>query len=251
MNTQEPVIGNRYDRKEISAMLGGGDIRSYLPSRKGTILAGCFDPSLNRSAPSEIDVGTKPEVVRYAKILGKARSEIPIFLKRGPKKWEYIGRYRCLRFSQQLQDIKARTRRPDAAGVLYFREVEAPSPAVPDLELLEHDREEGRRRLVLHFVIERSRRLVTQKRAEVRRLHGYLRCEACGLTESELPNSIGEACFEAHHKTRLSGLSAPKTTRLEDIAMLCANCHRMIHRHDPMPTVETLQNRLQSAKFSE
>jgi putative restriction endonuclease len=31
------------------------------------------------------------------------------------------------------------------------------------------------------------------------------------------------------------------TTRLEDLALLCANCHRMIHRASPWLSVEELR----------
>lgn len=34
---------------------------------------------------------------------------IPVFLKRAKDEWEYVGRYRCERWSQDLTEIQART----------------------------------------------------------------------------------------------------------------------------------------------
>ena len=53
-----------------------------------------------------------------------------------------------------------------------------------------------------------------------------IKCEICGL---ESTNPISEAVFEAHHIIPLSE-STGKPTKLKDMALLCANCHRMVHR---------------------
>jgi 5-methylcytosine-specific restriction protein A len=75
-------------------------------------------------------------------------------------------------------------------------------------------------------------------------LNGCLICETCDLRDTELPQPIAEACFEIHHRTPLAALKKETETTLSDLAMLCANCHRMIHRSSPMITVEELQKRL-------
>src|SRR4051812_27919048 len=107
MKTKAFVLGKLYTRPQITEILGGGEHRPYLISQNGEITAGCFDPSMNRRAPIEVDVGSKPKVVRRALMLGKAKSTIPIFLKRNTHEWEYSGMHRCLRFSQDLRDIRA------------------------------------------------------------------------------------------------------------------------------------------------
>ena len=55
---------------------------------------------------------------------------------------------------------------------------------------------------------------------------------------------VDEACFEVHHHTPLGSLKKETTTTLTDLAMLCANCHRMIHRSNPMFTVQRLKEKL-------
>jgi hypothetical protein len=54
-------------------------MQSYLPTRDNVIVCGCFDPSLNRRAPIEIDVGDGPIVGRSAEALATAQATIPVF----------------------------------------------------------------------------------------------------------------------------------------------------------------------------
>lgn len=246
------VKGNGYDREQIRNLLGGGDLVSYLPSSKGVILAGCFDPELNQRAPLEIDVGSGPKVVRGAKLLAAARGMIPVFLKRKTNHWEYRGIYRCVSFSQSKEDIEAYPdRRKDAVGVLYFEEMSDRSTEnILDPELLDMGASEGKKRLITHIRRERSRDLIIAKRREIRAIRGCLICEACGKSERDLPICIGEACFEVHHKIPFSLLVEQAYTRLADVSLLCANCHRMIHRSEPMKTVDELRTELNSLSAS-
>jgi len=119
---------------------------------------------------------------------------------------------------------------------------------VTTLELLEFRAPEGKMRLVAHSKRERRADLTLAKRNEIRAKNGCLICEACGSTEKDFPDSIGEACFEVHHKAPLSEVADETETRLADLAMLCANCHRMIHRSEPMPTVEAFKTILAASR---
>ena len=56
---------------------------------------------------------------------------------------------------------------------------------------------------------------------------GRLICEICGCIEPEDP--LGESIFEAHHIFPLAA-GEERKTKLGDLALLCANCHRMLHR---------------------
>ncbi len=104
-------------------------------------------------------------------------------------------------------------------------------------ELLEYRGKEGRKFLITHLRRERRPGLALAKRAEIRARNGCLVCEACDATEKGFPVSIGDACFEVHHRAPLSEIETETETTLPDLALLCANCHRMIHRCEPMPTV--------------
>jgi len=159
--------------------------------------------------------------------------------------WEHLGIYRCVLFSESKSDIAPYLKlRPDAVGILYFEEVAGAEDIAPDPELMEIQATEGRQKLVEHLLRERKRGLVVAKRNEVRAACGHLICQSCGLTEAELPNELGEASFEVHHKNHLSQIKGPVQIKLKDMHVLCANCHRMIHRSKPMLTPAKLQKRL-------
>jgi 5-methylcytosine-specific restriction enzyme A len=53
-----------------------------------------------------------------------------------------------------------------------------------------------------------------------------IRCEVCGL---ESNNSFSETMFEVHHVIPLA-ISDSFETKLKDLAILCANCHRLVHK---------------------
>lgn len=89
---------------------------------------------------------------------------------------------------------------------------------------------EGRRQLHAHYVRERSSRLRQDKLQAFRREHGGLYCEVCGFETSAFhPQPFTDRAFEVHHKSPLAGASEPVQTFLDDLAVLCANCHRAVH----------------------
>ena len=57
---------------------------------------------------------------------------------------------------------------------------------------------------------------------------------------------IGEDFIECHHTLPVSELTPDSKTRIEDIALLCANCHRMVHRRRPWLRIEDLRKLLQA-----
>jgi len=88
------------------------------------------------------------------------------------------------------------------------------------------------RRYIYHRKIERNR--TAAKNAK--KFHG-LRCQACDLKFDERYGPIGEEFIEAHHRKPIATLEEGVAVTYDvasDFAVLCANCHRMIHRtEDP------------------
>ena len=87
--------------------------------------------------------------------------------------------------------------------------------------------------------------LVRAKRAAARNSSGLLECEVCMFVAQDayLMALFGELC-EVHHRNPLGDLGAGSTaTRLEDLAILCSNCHRAIHQTRPMMTVDEFRDR--------
>jgi hypothetical protein len=100
---------------------------------------------------------------------------------------------------------------------------------------------EGRKKWIQHLRRERDRRLVSEKKARVLAQTGRLACEACGFHFSEFYHPYAQDFCEVHHRMPLANLEEAAETKLEDLAIMCSNCHRVIHLIRPMPNVEQLR----------
>jgi 5-methylcytosine-specific restriction protein A len=101
--------------------------------------------------------------------------------------------------------------------------------------------EEGRILTRLHRTRERNRKLIETKKASALKVHGRLQCEACSFDFKTQYGLRGSGFIEAHHTKPLYTLSPGDKTQLEDLALLCSNCHRMIHARRPWLTVDDLK----------
>lgn len=89
----------------------------------------------------------------------------------------------------------------------------------PDLTVTE-----GELRLVAHLVKERNRKIVKEKKQQAIN-NNTLLCEVCTFSFPDIYNSN---FIECHHKTPI-GQAGVRETTLDDLALVCANCHRMLH----------------------
>jgi len=84
------------------------------------------------------------------------------------------------------------------------------------------------RRYRYHRRIERNSNAAQQAKG----VHG-LRCQACSMNFAERYGHLGAGYIEAHHLRPISSLEEGVPVRYDiktDFAVLCSNCHRMIHR---------------------
>lgn len=112
-------------------------------------------------------------------------------------------------------------------------------PSLPDIDVAASVNEGGLR-LVSHLRRERKRPVVDAKKAAVLGSTGRLSCEVCGFDFSATYGSLGEGFCEVHHLSPLSASDESVITMVIDLAVLCSNCHRIIHRSDPMLSVAEL-----------
>ena len=87
---------------------------------------------------------------------------------------------------------------------------------------------EERRRYVRHNRIDRH----SGAGKQAKRAHGYV-CQVCGFDFAAVYGEVGEKYIEAHHLIPLSSLPEGQPVPMDpkkDFAVLCANCHRMVHR---------------------
>lgn len=93
---------------------------------------------------------------------------------------------------------------------------------------------EGRRIYRLHATRERNPKLVREAKELAMKRDGALRCACCDFDFGATYGQIGHGYVEAHHTKPLSSLEERGgITRVEDLALVCANCHRMLHRRRP------------------
>jgi len=86
--------------------------------------------------------------------------------------------------------------------------------------------EEGAATLRTHLRRERSRSLVDRFKRELT----SFACAVCNFDFAETYGVLGNGFVEAHHKIPVAMLKPGAKTKLEDLAAVCANCHRMLHR---------------------
>jgi 5-methylcytosine-specific restriction endonuclease McrA len=118
----------------------------------------------------------------------------------------------------------------------YVRAADSDVSPVIDVDIHSVEAREGRR-LVLHLQRERNRSIVRQKK----RSASSLDCEVCGFSFGETyGDAAGDYC-EVHHLVPLSDLERITTTRMADLALLCANCHRVVHLSNPPYTLHEVK----------
>jgi 5-methylcytosine-specific restriction protein A len=97
------------------------------------------------------------------------------------------------------------------------------------------------RRLRWHQRAERNPKLAR----DAKRVHGVNRA-VCGFSYGECYGALGEGYIEEHHLAPLAELSERPTTLdpRHDFAVVCASCHRMIHRRRPPYDLDTIREAL-------
>lgn len=89
--------------------------------------------------------------------------------------------------------------------------------------------EEGGVIMRLHKRYERDRKLVREKISQATGL-GKVNCEVCKFDFEKAYGPLGAGYIEVHHLKPVNELGKGGKTKLADLALLCANCHRMAHR---------------------
>lgn len=88
------------------------------------------------------------------------------------------------------------------------------------------------------YVRERDRRL---RNEVMNQSKGF--CEGCGTDYSKKLDGKAIRVLQVHHKKQLGWSDKPRLTKTSDLAVLCANCHLLIHIDPKKPiTVKSLRN---------
>jgi len=114
---------------------------------------------------------------------------------------------------------------------------------IDEVEVIQSMQVEEKKRFKEHRRIEG--RINTQK---VKKILGCV-CSVCDFNFSETYGDLGDGYIEAHHLQPYSDLLPGEKRKLHlknDFAVLCANCHRMIHRLDDPSDIDGLRKLIKS-----
>jgi 5-methylcytosine-specific restriction protein A len=103
---------------------------------------------------------------------------------------------------------------------------------------------EGRILTRMHRQRERNRALVAAKKERALAGADGLRCEVCGFDFATTYGERGQGFMECHHLKPVETLGEHSRTKVTDLALVCANCHRMIHAKRPWLSLEALRSTL-------
>ena len=98
----------------------------------------------------------------------------------------------------------------------------------------EMDALEGEAYLAEAMFRSRNRSLIQAKKS-----NSDYRCEVCGFKFEEKYGLIGREYIVAHHVRMIA--RGPSKTTLDGIALVCANCHAMIHTKNPAVSIDELR----------
>jgi len=120
-------------------------------------------------------------------------------------------------------------------------------PATLDAEDEDIGAAEGRLLFKEHRYRERSPGLRRRKKEAALKATGRLRCEVCGFDFVAQYGGPELPFVECHHRRPLASLRPGQRTTLHDLALVCSNCHRMLHRLSDPSDLAGLRGRLKVA----
>lgn len=92
---------------------------------------------------------------------------------------------------------------------------------------------EGRIFEKLHKQRERNSKVTKLAKQKMKNTYGKFFCQVCDFNFHERYGSLGADFIEAHHTKPISMLNEDSITEVDDIALVCSNCHSMLHRKRP------------------
>lgn len=100
---------------------------------------------------------------------------------------------------------------------------------------------EGKSKLVIHEIKERNLKLIQSAKVLFKKKYGKIYCEVCGFDFNLTYGELGDDYIEGHHKIPISCYNEEMEMKVDDIALVCSNCHRMLHRKKDVLSVDELK----------
>lgn len=146
--------------------------------------------------------------------------------------------FNTARLQQLAKQIRAIATDPVLPNQLYL----IPEEEEGDISVVE----EGAVIYKLHKYRERDVSIVAKKKNIVFEQYGKLLCETCEFDFNVQYGDLGYKFIECHHRTPLAEFTSISKTTINDLALVCSNCHRMLHRSIGTLSVETLKTMIAS-----
>jgi len=92
-----------------------------------------------------------------------------------------------------------------------------------------------------HKSRERSAKLIAEVKAAFLKENKKLYCTVCDFDFEKKYGERGRDFIEAHHTIPVSDMVIGQKTKIDDIALVCSNCHRILHRTRPWLSMKRLK----------
>jgi 5-methylcytosine-specific restriction enzyme A len=224
-----------------------------------------------RSNRRQLDT-TNPEVVELSKVLNQLpihsdekrnadfRNPQGVSMKLGnflsiDPKYPGIGLHRGSKLDKQVWDEFANDRKrlkivanSIRKGSNWIAESKA-NYVIQEMDLDDEDEfPEGKVLTKLHKYKERNQQVTRKKKKQILQESGKLECEVCGFDFVKIYGQLGYGFAECHHIVPVSELTEGHKTKLSDLAIVCANCHRMLHKARPLLVISELREMINQNK---
>lgn len=93
----------------------------------------------------------------------------------------------------------------------------------------------------VHKARERNSEVVKLAKLNFKQKDGQVFCQVCNFDFKKVYGKLGEDFIEGHHTIAVSEMLTDHKTKVEDIALLCFNCHRMVHKKRPWLNMNQLK----------
>lgn len=213
-------------------------------SKKGTYLTHIVTPIEQRVTTDE---DSSHPFKRLVTVIGKANDPIPkpqIFDFREPNRgWacnlDLIKPFKRLNLSFTLFAKRKIFWDLFTEKDVNIKQINNLSEILVDAEQPEHVLEGAEKYLMgRHKYYERDLSIILRKK-QIAQSAGSLICEVCKFNFSIRYGDHGIGFIECHHIMPIAGNGIRKT-KVEDLALVCSNCHRMLHRKNIKRTFFTI-----------
>lgn len=137
-----------------------------------------------------------------------------------------------------LAEARKRADSVSAVSVPFVGEAASEDDEFPEGKVVER----------VHKSRERNSKLIAEAKRREIDAEGRIKCACCKFDFVETYGEVGREFIEAHHTKPVSSLAEEgDVTLLADIALVCSNCHRMLHRRRPWLQLHDLSDLLRPA----